>query len=325
MDRPLGVVNLKNGERAQAHLVLGGDPIWMPRVLPFLGHKAQFWRWHIEEALAGRIRDLETRFYLLLLNGVLISNIMTIEADRAGILSHVFTLPEHRGKGAAGALLKLLTDDYVRRVPDGVLHLQTDYDTPGFHLYEKFGFVGLGDRLGHMRHNPNAEIDRKWFAADAASVDALRWSDWPKLTALTLYEPGDWLRSYVWNLLGPSSWESPFLKLLQLCTEGRARARVLRKSENDAVVGYACLTHDTSLAGAARILDFYLHPDFEGRAGDLLASLDLRERLVLAYLSSDSKARSDILKTLGWNQAGVLRGVMPRRDDELDLIIFQKG
>ncbi|MGH2367633.1 MAG: hypothetical protein ACRDI2_05490, partial [Chloroflexota bacterium] len=101
----LGSVTLKTGEQMDLGVVQCPDPSWSPQVKRLLGHKGRDSLEHIEGALAGPLDALETRFYVGTIGGVAVTNVMIVGARGAGILGHVYTVPEHRQKGAYSHLM----------------------------------------------------------------------------------------------------------------------------------------------------------------------------------------------------------------------------
>jgi hypothetical protein len=66
---PLGQATLATGERMELARVVGPDGAWAPRLGALLGHKPGVYRYHIEASLREPLGDLETAFYLGLVDG----------------------------------------------------------------------------------------------------------------------------------------------------------------------------------------------------------------------------------------------------------------
>ena len=75
----------------QCLLVKEPEESWAADVKRLLAHKSAHVRWHIARSIAEPLDTLETRFYLGVVNGEAVGNIMTVEHDGIGILGHVFT------------------------------------------------------------------------------------------------------------------------------------------------------------------------------------------------------------------------------------------
>src|SRR5207248_6496886 len=130
-----------------------------------LVHKGSGFEVHMRMALRGETDRLETRYYLGMLEGVPVANVMTVESDGVGILGHVFTRPEHRRKGICQAIMGRLMEDFRQR-NGRVLLLGTGFESAPYWIYHSFGFRSL--KGGFMRYDaPAAEgFDRNWFAGD---------------------------------------------------------------------------------------------------------------------------------------------------------------
>ncbi|MCW3096071.1 MAG: hypothetical protein JWL77_1689, partial [Chthonomonadaceae bacterium] len=91
MNTTLAVETLRSGEHLTIECVEAPEPTREAQIHPFLGHKPANYRAHIEAALTGQCDALETRFYIGLLNGEMVGNIMTVETGGIGIFGHVHT------------------------------------------------------------------------------------------------------------------------------------------------------------------------------------------------------------------------------------------
>src|SRR5947209_18028776 len=96
----LGETTLKNGEKMEIGVVTAPDPEWRERIVPFLGHKGEPYASHLRRSSEGPLDHLETLHYIGHQNGRIMTQVMIVGARGAGILGHVYTLPEERRKGA---------------------------------------------------------------------------------------------------------------------------------------------------------------------------------------------------------------------------------
>ncbi len=130
MRTTLAVETLKTGEQLTIECVLPPETSREAQIRPFLAHKPPHYREHIETALAGGCDDLETRFYVGLLQDEIVGNIMTVEANGIGILGHVHTRDTQRRKGICDAIMWHQMEDFRRRNGQ-VLLLGTGYQSRG--------------------------------------------------------------------------------------------------------------------------------------------------------------------------------------------------
>src|SRR6266511_2365019 len=142
----LGAVTLKTGERMELGVVACPDPAHAAQIVSLLGHKGEPWQSHVEAAVREPLDGLQTLFYLGTLDGTAVTNVMIVgtrgadqQAGGCGILGHVYTVPEHRRKGAYSQLMAVQME-HTRRLGYRALTLGTDFETPPYWIYHSFGF-----------------------------------------------------------------------------------------------------------------------------------------------------------------------------------------
>ncbi len=146
----LGEGRLKTSEPIEVGVVESPDEEWLPRVVPFLAHKSGDYQAHTRRALEGPLDGLETRFYVGHVSGRILSQIQVVGARGAGIVGHVYTLPEERRKGACHAVMEHQMED-CRRARFRVLCLGTAFESPPYWIYHSFGFRSVGPGNGCMK------------------------------------------------------------------------------------------------------------------------------------------------------------------------------
>ncbi|MGV3719731.1 MAG: GNAT family N-acetyltransferase, partial [Actinomycetota bacterium] len=183
---------LHSGERMEIGVVVGPDSDWLPRLTPFLGHKPDPYRDHIRRALEGPLDQLDTRFYVGVVDGRLISQIMVVGDRCVGIVGHVFTLPDERRQGACRAIMARQMDD-ARKLGYRALGLGTGFETPPYWIYHSFGFRGVAPGNGCMRWFASPEAERELYAPGETHTRDGRWSDWGHVHLLSLrpFQPGE--------------------------------------------------------------------------------------------------------------------------------------
>lgn len=293
----LGEAGLTTGERMEIGVVDCPDPAWAPRVAPLLGHKGPPWMDHIGAALRAPLDALRTRFYLGLLDGTPITNVMIVGTSRppvaCGILGHVYTRPEQRRKGAYAHLMAAQME-HTRQSGYGVLTLGTGFETPPYWIYHRFGFRSIDGVSGRMKWLATPDAEAAWFRPGRAQPRPMRWEDWPALNLLAYHptEPDEEApRSTVFHLAGHGSLEGSFLRawpplaaaLAAADTAGPRPAALTLETEHGAAAGWAILQPPPPAADAAGggevaaagpwLLDCYVHPRFRGETDRLLAAL----------------------------------------------------
>lgn len=295
MVRQLARVSLKSGERMQCLLVKEPEESWAEDVQRLLVHKRDHVQWHIARSIAGPLDDLATRFYLGVVKGEAVGNILTVEHNGIGILGHVFTQPDHRRKGIASRIMTSLMQDFRER-GGRVLTLGTGFDSPPYWIYHSFGFRSIAAGSGAMWYwrEPEQAADL-WRAPIAGTAPAL-WRHWPLVNLLCIQPEGDRLRHAARRLWGLRNFEGDYTKYLR-DMESEDSPIVARVLENEAglVVGWASVEDDPLWGGRAAVLDVLMHPLAWPAAKDLLAAVPLPDKPVFAYADQDSP-KNDLLR-----------------------------
>jgi len=317
---------LRSGERMEIGVVAGPDAEWLPRLAPFLSHKPDQYRHHIRRALEGPLDELDTRFYVGVVDGKLISQIMVVGDRRAGIVGHVFTLPEERRKGACRAIMARQMAD-VRALGYQALGLGTGFETHPYWIYHSFGFRGVAPGNGCMRWFASPESEAELYAAAKAHTREGRWSDWGHVHLLALrplVADEELPRSVTLGIKTQSSAEGPFLYFQRRRErEPGAQARAL-VSETGAIVGWATLAPDPQWFGDHWLLDFDTHPAFSDRMPELLAGLDWPPTPVHAYLTAPEGPKAAALGAAGFAKAEALKAWLAVGGERKDVMVWRK-
>ena len=311
MYSPLATARLKTREEMEIGVVCAPDREYAEAIRHFLSHKPGDFKRHIDLCLAGGLEELETRFYVGLLNGQVISQAMFVEYSGVGLLGHVFTQPEHRQKGACRAVMTQQMDDFRKRGSRFLL-LGTGFESPPYWIYHRFGFRSVTAGSGFMRYAVNEDFEAEWFAPGPTQVVEVQWRHWPTLSVLFGQRAGSFLRNMALGLFGPRNFEGDFLTLREALEDSTTpagktfpQARLLETATR-AVVGCATMWPDPQWPGAG-LLDVFMHPDFECETGALLATLAPVEAKTLAYAETSATAKNAALEEAGFRLEGTLK------------------
>lgn len=289
--RDLGSARLSTGESLRLAVVEAPDPEWAPRLQGLLGHKSPVYRDHIRAALAGPLDGLRTLFYLGLVGGEPVTHAMVTGADGAGILGHVYTVPEWRRRGASGALHPVMDAD-VRAAGFRFLSLGTNPDGHARRLYEGIGFRQVTPGSGDMVWGDGTPPDGTW------EVGPARWADWGWISAAGCapLRPGEEVpRSRLLGVRGPTHVEGPFAGAME---HGRPLLVVRR---GGAAVGWAELSAAAGAALGAVALDFYVRPEcWDGGVGALLGALEWPGGGRPVFCAASGQGRGEALRSAGF-------------------------
>jgi hypothetical protein len=327
----LGEAVLKSGQRMEIGVVLAPDPEWKDRIIPFLGHKGEPYASHIRRSYEGPMDELETRYYVGHLDGRVITEVMIVGARGAGILGHVYTLPEERRKGAYQAVMAAQMADMPRRGFQ-VLSLGTGFDSAPYWIYHGFGFAGIGPGRGEMLWESDPQAAARLFRLGATKARDARWDDWGFFAWLGLLPvtPEEELpRSRVMRLKTRGIMEGPFVRLLFVREqESQMSVRVLQ-SEHGATVAWAILAPDTGWRAPdphcladAWTLDLHAHPGFASDLPKVLTHLPWPDAPVAVIYAEPAGPKAAALKSAGFSRVASLPAWMrsedgPGRDSEL--------
>ena len=318
----LGSSTLKTGETVEIGLVVPVDPPSTDRLKKLLGHKGWEWVYQIGLSLEGKTDDLENRFYVARRGDEILSNVCTFEKDGVGILAHVWTPEAERRKGLCTAILEKLIEDFRAR-GGGLLLLGTAFDSPPYHIYRKFAFVGYFDGSGLMRYGTEADFEAKYFSRGKTKVVEPTWGAWPKVNAL-LAEPEEYVKSIAYGKFYKADAEDCYIYLMhELGRNPAACARLLERTRNGAVVGCAWVVPNRLFPGTF-LLDLYSHPNHPGGYGKLLEAMKWPSAKVVCCVESGQRRKARALRAAGFKREGLLRGQLRKRDAFADLLVFSR-
>lgn len=324
----LGSGTLKTGEQMEIGVVRCPDPSWGAQVIPLLGHKNRETREHFEQAFAGRLHDLETRFYLGTIGGLAVTDVMVVGARGAGILGHVYTRPEHRQKGAYRQLMEAQMAD-AHRAGFRIITLSTGFESHPYRIYHSFGFRSIDGVSGKMRWLSDPEAELELFQAAPARVRPMRWDDWAWLNALC-FQPAapdeEVPRSLVFRAKEQGgAAEGMFQQLQRGFRRKEPIGALALESATGATVGWAVVQPDSLAFGDGFMLDLYCHPAFREYAPRLLAEITWPGKRVAAYTSEPDGYRAAALAAADFRQVGELPGWLQRNGQPVTLQVLARS
>ncbi len=322
VNRKLCETRLKTGEKMEVHVVTAPDEEYEGGVFSLLRHKGEIWQWHMKAAFRGETGQLQSRFYLGIVDGRIISNVSTWEHGPTGILAHVFTVEDQRRKGACKAIMAALMEDFLRR-GGRILTLGTGYGSPPYYIYKSFGFRSMTEGSGSMRYDADPGFEEEFFSWGNVRLRELDWQDWSILNLLFAVQDGSYLRNLSHGIFWPTNYEGSFLQDLKGRLERSWRANIL-ESERGAIVGYATLIPDSRWRNQVWLLDLFLHPRFESHAIFLLEAMDWPKEKVQCYVETDLSWKIDALSKLGFRKEATFSKQIRKEDEALDVFVMER-
>lgn len=318
----LGAAKLKTDEAMEVGVINAPDQPHAEEIKKFLGHKPQFFDWHIERCVKESLDELETRFYVGKVDGDILTNIMTVEHDGIGILGHVYTLPDQRRKGACKGAMAFQMEDFRQR-NGRALYLGTGYNGHPYRIYHSFGFESVYPKSGFMKYHVKDDFEETYFAPTPAHPKDVEWHDWPKLTALSAIVDWDILRSQLWNVYGPSNLESGFLTFKHTLENSDVLddAKFL-STQDGTIVGWASINRDSKWRHNIALLDLFFHPNFADSVPSLLSSLKFPELKVQCYIDSSAAKKAAELENAGFFCEGRFKNHLSYNGQHYDVLVF---
>jgi GNAT superfamily N-acetyltransferase len=276
----------------------------VPGLRKLLAHKDGIWQLHLEEDFGGRIKELETRFYVGAIDEELAGNIMTAEFGGLGVMGHVFTPPEHRRKGICDVLMDFHLDDFRQR-KGNALYLNTGYDSPPFHIYLRHGYHPIPEAPGSMWWSP----DPDWSPADLwddlsrVKVCELQWRHWPSANALFLEKDLPIVRNVTYTKYGVGNAEATFLCVMSDLRDAQSRvqARAI-ESRSGHLAGLATLAPERRWGRRSTtfVFDLCVHPKAGDVIDDVAEEFEWPAAHVLAYAAENDESAIDRYSKIGF-------------------------
>jgi hypothetical protein len=326
MRESLGTETLKTGEQLHIERVLAPDAEREGHILPLLGHKPPHYMAHLKGAFADTCDSLETRFYGGILDGQVVGNIMTVEANGVGILGHVYTVESQRRKGICQAIMRHQMDDFRNR-NGHVLLLGTGYQSAAYWIYHSFGFRDLpGGHPGLMRYLRADEPDflTRFFTPASGHPVPARWRHWPLVALLASLPDLPYLRSLTFGAWGVNLMEGPYCRFRhQWGDDPRANAAVL-ETETGAVAGIATLVPEGRWPGLL-LLDVFAHPQTApADVASLIRALRSQPGKTVCYAEPQDALKITVLEQSGFRREAILPGQFSKDEQWQDVWLYSR-
>jgi hypothetical protein len=253
-----------------------------------------------EPGYRGETDELEARFYLGVVKDRIISNVSSWECDSIGLLAHLLTAENCRGRGACTALMKAQMKDFGDR---GGRILIGGFRPTSYGIAKRLGFKSVINESEVMHRCLDPSFEKEYFQAGNVSCRDAMWKDWPGVSLLFGAEQGWQLRSVKHRIFGPYDYEDYFLTDMNERSKGSGTARIL-VTEKGSIVGYSVLSLRSHLKDGFWLLDFFVHPSAVSHIDGLLKAIRFPSGKVRCYAEPDNGEKRDALLRQGFSEKG---------------------
>jgi hypothetical protein len=301
MWRKIGEISLRTGEIMEVYMVRTPDPHYGRDIVSFLSMSIpneELWLWHLNLAIHGELDELESRFYIGLLTNRIISNVTTWKYGAIGIVGHLFTVEEHRRKGACTGLMKAVIQDF--RKHDGKILIGGFRET-SYPIAKNLGFKSIVDHCEVMHCYLDPHFESEYFRTKNVFCRDSMWKDWPGIGLLFGIREGEYLRSIKHKIFGNFDYEEHFLEDMRERLKGLCISKVLT-SEKGSIVGYATLTYKHELKDNFWLLDFFVHPENMSYADNIFDAMGFPTGKIRCYVDSKAEEKHVLLLKRGFKK-----------------------
>jgi GNAT superfamily N-acetyltransferase len=336
MTTELGPVTLRGGDEMTVKRIECPAEEYVEPLLHFLEHKGDNTARDMKQRLRGDYVEVSLdRWFVGEIDGRIASQMgymLARDTLDLGVFGHVYTEPEHRGKGAASALMQPLMDDF-NAGPGQALLCGTGSESAA-RIYAKHGFVAIDPTraptgsLAYIKPSLAAdfeELQAIYFAPGRETiVRPAHMGDRPKVDKL-LHQAdavkqlqGRWHRCFL-----AAAWQD-FVSMYHAVEDGRGTLDVLETDERH-VVGYAfAFDAGSPMEAGNRVLDFLTHPDYLDHASELLAATreHVGTRSLRCYLPRTDAHKIELLTSAGFGEEHAFADYCDTPDGPVDLVVM---
>ncbi len=325
MNRCIHTFRLATGELGEVREVIAPDADHRDTILTLLAHKGGVWENHLTAALDGRTDDLETRWYLGLVDGRAVADAMLVERHGVAILGHVYTVEAFRRRGICRAVLSAMMEAFKGRDGRSII-LGTGFESVAYRIYESFGFRSLRGGLMAWYATGRSEFEVEWFAPGPGYTREAQWEHWPLVASLATFAEASGLRSVAWGMRDIANLEWPYCHYMAHRAEP-GYTGVVSQTETGAVVAVAtCVPFRIGETGEAWpnvwLVDAFAHPLHTFKMTESLARLSLPPGKAIAFAADSDAERRSAFSDAGFVQEGRLRDTLSVGSVTSDVAVY---
>ena len=317
----LDVARTKDGAEIEIGLVTAPDLDLCNSILQLLSHKSPDTKYHLAAALDGKTGELETRFYLGMLDGQPVANITTMESRGVGILGHVFTRPEHRRRGICREVMARQMHEFRSR-GGTVLLLSTGFESHPYWIYHSFGFRSFAG--GRMRYATEPDFEREWLSPGPGRVVKASWNHWPLVALLATVPGNEILRSAAWQVHRTGWLEGMYCSFMRMRDRDESIRGVVLEKDTGAVIGCATVAPAATWPGVWQVDAFAGPQSGENELNRMLDKLTIPPGRAIAYVDEQASDKMRALERIGFRREAVLKEHLRLESERFDVHIYSR-
>lgn len=317
---------LTDGRTVEVKLIATPDAEARELIPSLLAHKHEFWLWHIEEWLEGRIMGLDMLYYVGLVEGRAVACVANYRTGDIGNITHVYTAPDMRRLGIARLLLRRAIEDFEED-KGRVLVLVAPFQGAPWRLYESEGFSGTcpEQSYGGMAQFFGGANWANIFTGPSREICPAAWRHFGGSQVLFGAPGSVQLRSVHMESVGPRLVEAPFVELMRKIAGGQEYCALVLPGVGPSVLGLAVVGNHPiwENLGKRKLLDIYVHPSAHDDASTLLEEmLRLQPAPMECYCDSGSKEKIALLQQFGFRHESTSLAALRFGKESRDLSVY---
>jgi GNAT superfamily N-acetyltransferase len=314
-------------------IVLHTPPAADAQLVSLLQHKGSPWIEDIQRRLGGAVPGSRDCFAAAYAGSQPVAHAWYTAAagnPRLGLLGHVFTRPEYRGRGLATRLIDAALRHF-RAAGGEVMQLFT-YAPESIPLYERCGFEqlcaasALHGQDWSMRYPvASRALVEDWFAPSACTLRELAPADLPQFCLLYNLEYDTALKDRAQRIACGVECELAFLQTVQRIACGQGACWVADNGRT--IVGIASLMRcEFAPQSHLALADFYVHPRSQSQAGPLMAAClsqpaGLGAEIIYGLVVDEAKHQ--VFADRGFRRKAVLQGHYRLGEARVDCTLYE--
>lgn len=290
----------------------------------------------LRKALAGKLSRLQCTFFTAQSNGSILAAVgclHSMDNPAVAILGPVCTDPEHRKKGLASHICKMLLE-HLKAQKIQAVYLGVKDNVPAVNLYKRIGFTQHSGIVMRRLFVSKDEFNKRYSPDQQTIVRRIDWRDFAEVSALFcepagLYSFDFGRQTFSARYAEAQTFLPVFPGLMNAIEKSGGCGSILQTKEHSSIVGTAFIkTPPSKMQSHIAILDFFVLDGFLDKAKDLVnetikqSGLD-SSRTILCYCPNSDIHKKQVLFSLGAEPYAALPGFIRINNKLQDTIIYK--